>query len=129
MRIIIALLALLVGLAPPALAQTWMASRRAVLQKPPAEAEPDIVSSLGSADTRALAEINAESRRRQAEFDARLADSGSAALSSMCVGCGTNAKPTTRNIVKSLPRGSAMPDAETIYSKAGGFDPAQARID
>lgn len=131
MRMIIASLALLVGLTAPTFSETWMASKRAVLQQAPVEAEPDIVSALGSADTRALAEVNAESRKRQAEFDTRLAESGSAALASVCIGCGTKvtAAPTPRRVVTAVPRVAAAPDGETIYSKSSGFDPAQARLD
>lgn len=130
MRIIIAFLTLVVGLTAPACSQTWMASKRAVLQPAPVEAGPDIVSSLGSADTRALEKVNAESRKRQAEFDARMAESGSAALASMCVGCGSKTKPapTTQRVIRAVSRRATVPDAETIYSKSSGFDPAQARI-
>ena len=79
----------------------------------------------------ALQDANSASRLHQEEFDARLSERGKLALSSVCDACGTGTilsktgrGPVTRSVLS-----SHLADAESIYSRRSGFDPAQAPVD
>lgn len=92
--------------------------------QPPAASQDE----AGIPTTSSFSESNEASSRRQAVFNERIARRGERAIASLCSGCRTDGSRQKQHVAGRVTpvAGAVMPDAESIYSRKRGFDPARA---
>lgn len=94
----------------------------------PVQAPPASQDEAGIPTTSSFSESNEASSRRQAVFNERIARRGERAIASLCTGCRTDGSRQKQHVAGRVTpvAGAVMPDAESIYSRKRGFDPARA---